>query len=96
MCNKVQKIGAIGVTERGFKSCVSTVGHNSLNDVNCTNCGQCIEACPTGALHEKETIDDVWLKLKDPDTYVIAQTAPAVRVAIRGRIWHANWNQCNR
>lgn len=81
-CKNIQKIGAIDCINRGFESCISTVGDHSLNDVNCTNCGQCIEACPTGALHEKETIDEVWMKLKDPDTYVIAQTAPAVRVAL--------------
>lgn len=81
-CKNIQKIGAIDCINRGFESCISTVGDHSLNDVNCTFCGQCIEACPTGALHEKETIDDVWVKLKDPDTYVVVQTAPAVRVAL--------------
>ena len=81
-CKNVQKIGAIDCISRGFESCISTVGDKSLNDVNCTFCGQCIEACPTGALHEKETINDVWVKLKDKDTYVIVQTAPAVRVAL--------------
>ena len=82
MCNKVQKIGAIGVTERGFNSCVSTVGHNSLNDVNCTFCGQCIEVCPTGALREKDSTQIVWDKINDKNTYVIVQTAPSVRVAL--------------
>ena len=81
-CKNVQKIGAIDCINRGFESCISTVGDHSLNDVNCTFCGQCIEACPTGALHEKETINDVWVKLKDPETTVIVQTAPAVRVAL--------------
>ena len=81
-CKNIQKIGAIDCINRGFESCISTVGDHSLNDVNCTNCGQCIQACPTGALHEKETINDVWVKLKDPDTYVVVQTAPAVRVAL--------------
>ena len=81
-CKNVQGIGAIDCINRGFESCISTVGDKSLNDVNCTNCGQCIEACPTGALHEKETINDVWVKLKDPDSYVVVQTAPAVRVAL--------------
>lgn len=81
-CKNVQKIGAIDCINRGFSSCISTVGDNSLNDVNCTFCGQCIEACPTGALHEKESIDDVWVKLKDPDYHVVVQTAPAVRVAL--------------
>ena len=81
-CKNVQGIGAIDCINRGFESCISTVGDKSLNDVNCTNCGQCIEACPTGALHEKETIDEVWIKLKDPDTHVVVQTAPSVRVAL--------------
>ena len=82
MCKNIQGVGAIDCINRGFDSCISTVGDHSLNDVNCTNCGQCIQACPTGALHEKESIDDVWVKLKDPDTYVVVQTAPAVRVAL--------------
>ncbi len=81
-CKNVQGIGAIDCINRGFESCISTTYDKSLNDVNCTFCGQCIEACPTGALHEKETINDVWIKLKDPDTVVLVQTAPAVRVAL--------------
>ena len=81
-CKNVQNIGAIATVNRGFESCISTVADKSLNDVNCTFCGQCIEACPTGALHEKETIDEVWEKIKDPETTVIVQTAPAVRVAL--------------
>ena len=81
-CKKVQEIGAIERSNRGFETCISTVNGKSLNDVNCTFCGQCIMNCPTGALHEKETIDDVWKKLRDPDTTVIVQTAPAVRASL--------------
>lgn len=81
-CKKVQGVGAIDCINRGFESCISTVANKSLNDVNCTFCGQCIENCPTGALHEKESIDDVWLKLRDPEYTVIVQTAPAVRVGL--------------
>lgn len=81
-CKKVQEIGAIDCSERGFSSCISTTNNCSLNDVNCTFCGQCIEACPTGALKEKENIEDVWKKIKDENTYVIVQVAPAVRVAL--------------
>ena len=81
-CKKVQEIGAIERSNRGFETCISTVDNKSLNDVNCTFCGQCIMNCPTGALHEKETIDEVWEKLRDPETTVIVQTAPAVRASI--------------
>lgn len=81
-CKNVQEIGAIDCINRGFESCISTVGDNSLADVNCTFCGQCIEACPTGALREKEYIKEVWRNLKDPEVYTVVQTAPAVRVAL--------------
>lgn len=81
-CNRIQGIGAIDCINRGFNSCISTTYDLSLNDVNCTFCGQCITACPTGALREKESIKDVWAALNDPNTICIAQTAPAVRVAL--------------
>ena len=81
-CKNVQQIGAIDCIQRGFSSCISTTYDHSLNDVDCTFCGQCIESCPTGALREKEYIDEVWEKLKDESTYVVVQTAPAVRVAL--------------
>lgn len=81
-CKKVQGVGAIDTINRGFESCVSTVENKSLNDVNCTFCGQCIQNCPTGALREKDSTAEVWRKLRDPETYVIAQTAPAVRAAL--------------
>lgn len=85
-CKNVQNIGAIDCIERGFESCISTTYDQSLNDVDCTFCGQCIESCPTGALKEKENIQDVWELLHDEEKYVVVQTAPAVRVAIRRRI----------
>ena len=81
-CQKVQEIGAIECVNRGFESCISTVENKSLADVNCTFCGQCIQNCPTAALHEKENIEEVWEKLKDKNKVVLVQTAPAVRVAL--------------
>lgn len=81
-CKNVQKIGAIDVANRGFKSCVSTVQNASINNVNCTNCGQCIMSCPTGALREKDDTKNVLRELKNEDKYVVVQTAPAVRAAL--------------
>lgn len=81
-CKNVQKVSAIDVANRGFKSCVATAGDKSLNDVNCTFCGQCIEACPVGALKEKDSTNAVWRALRNPEKIAIVQTAPAVRAAL--------------
>lgn len=81
-CAKTQGVFAIGMQNRGFKTQIGSEFGKSLNDVACINCGQCIAACPTGALTEKDTTKEVWAALNDPDKYVVFQTAPAVRVAI--------------
>ena len=81
-CAKTQGVFAIGMQNRGFKTQVGSEFGKSLNDVACINCGQCIAACPTGALTEKDATKEVWAALNDPDNYVVFQTAPAVRVAI--------------
>lgn len=81
-CKKIQGLGILGFMDRGFKTKVGPVYDRSFNDVNCMQCGQCINVCPVGALHEKEEIHDVINAINDPHKHVIVQTAPAVRASL--------------
>lgn len=82
-CKNIQTVGAIDIVGRGFKSRIAPTGDESLNNVNCTFCGQCITACPVGALREKDEIKYVQRKMKEEGIITIVQTAPAVRVGLR-------------
>lgn len=81
-CTKVQGLGVLGYMNRGFKTKVAPIYDKSFDDVNCMQCGQCINVCPVGALHEKEEIHYVIEALNDPQKHVVVQTAPAVRGAL--------------
>ena len=81
-CRKVQKIGAIGAIERGFKTQIAPAFGKLIGETDCVFCGQCINACPVGALTEKDDTDKVWAALNDPEKIVVVQPAPAVRVAL--------------
>lgn len=81
-CANVQKIGVIGTVGRGFNTVIEPAFDLKLGEVGCINCGQCIMACPVGALHEKDNTQDVWNALGDPTKHVVVQPAPAVRVAL--------------
>ncbi|MFL0267705.1 NADH-dependent [FeFe] hydrogenase, group A6 [Candidatus Clostridium radicumherbarum] len=81
-CANVQTVNAIGFSHRGFYTEVASAYDKPLGETVCINCGQCIVACPVGALSEKSDIDKVWKALSDNEKCVIVQTAPAVRVAI--------------
>ena len=82
VCEKVQKVGVIGPIMRGMDTQISTPWGMTLADTGCINCGQCVAACPTGALSEKDDTDKVWAALADPTKHVVVQSAPAVRAAL--------------
>ena len=81
-CENTQGVFAIGMQNRGFKTVVGSPFGKNLTEIACINCGQCIAACPTGALTEKDSTKAVWAALNDPNKFVVFQPAPAVRVAI--------------
>ncbi len=81
-CIDVQEVGVLEAVGRGDKTRISTYLDKALGDVVCINCGQCINRCPTGALHANDTSDEVWQAIDDPTKHVVIQTAPSPRAAI--------------
>ena len=81
-CNRVQEIGAIGMQNRGYDTVVGCAFEADLADTTCINCGQCIVACPVGALYEKDDTDRIREALNDPSKHVAICCAPSVRAQI--------------
>ncbi len=81
-CKEIQGVGAIDFCKRGAETQVGPAFGKSLADVECVNCGQCVRVCPVGALTPKKEKDQVWDDVFNEDQLVVAQIAPAVRVAI--------------
>ena len=82
VCHEIQGIGAIDFAHRGAQSAVLPAFGKDLAKVECVYCGQCARVCPTGAITIRSEIDDVWAAINDPTKKVVAQIAPAVRVAL--------------
>ncbi len=81
-CAKVQGIGVIGANNRGFDTYIGSAFGEALADTSCINCGQCIVACPVGALYGRDDTDEVFEALADPDKHVLICAAPSVRAQI--------------
>lgn len=82
ICNEVQTVGVYSAINRGFNTVIGTAYNLPMNETSCTFCGQCVSVCPTAALTEVDSTRKVLEILKSPDKIVIAQTAPAIRVAL--------------
>lgn len=81
-CAELQGVSALAVVKKGDHQKISTFLDKPMHEVVCTNCGQCINRCPTGALTERNYIEEVWNAIYDPSKFVIVQTAPATRIAL--------------
>ncbi len=82
MCGEIQGLGVLDFAHRGARTAVGPAFGRPLAEVDCVHCGQCAAVCPTAAITVRSEVDDAWTALQDPDTVVIAQLAPAVRVAL--------------
>ena len=89
MCDNVQNINAIDFAYRGTEAQVMPAFNKKIAETDCVGCGQCRVVCPTGAISIRTNIDEVWEALADKNTKVIAQIAPAVRVAIGDHFGYA-------
>ena len=81
-CAKIQEIGVIGANNRGFDTYIGSAFEQALAETSCINCGQCIVACPVGALYERDDTDQVFEAIADPSKHVVICTAPSVRAQI--------------
>ena len=82
VCSEIQGVGVLGFAHRGTEAEVTPAFNKKLSETQCVSCGQCRVFCPTGALTIRTHMDEVYAALGDPNTRVVAQIAPAVRVAV--------------
>lgn len=81
-CKNLQGVEAIGPIGRGYAVHIGGAFERPTIETNCVGCGQCIVACPVGALVEKSGTDAVWKAMSDPEKKVVFFTAPSIRATL--------------
>jgi formate dehydrogenase major subunit len=56
-CREVQVNDVIGMAHRGYRSRIVFDCDDPMGESTCVGCGECVEACPTGALVESALVD---------------------------------------
>jgi len=82
VCSEIQDVHALENSARGFDTFVGPTFNRPLEESECVKCGQCSAHCPVAAIYENDDSDDVWQALDNKDLVLVAQEAPAVRVAL--------------
>jgi len=81
-CEEVQGMNVLGMFNRGRDRHIGFVYESDMDLSKCISCGQCVSVCPVGALSERTEWREVLDLLQSKRKIMVAQTAPAVRVAI--------------
>jgi NADH-quinone oxidoreductase subunit G/NADP-reducing hydrogenase subunit HndD len=82
VCEEIVGISTIDFERRGDQLKIATAMSEPLQFSSCIDCGQCVVACPTGALIDHTQFQELDASLDDPDVVVTVQYTPEVTVSL--------------